>query len=385
MKRLLAYIAVVIFILGCSPETILSEDLAESVPNLPAQSTSLSTEESLLLWISSMQASNGLIESAEHTDFVSLYDNALAALVFIESGNPSKAFRILNYFHSRLEEEFQSSGGGFYQFRNLQGLERSRIWVGDNLWLILAMKHYQETYESTHFENSIYSLETWVRGLQDIDGGLWGGWEDDGRRIPKVTEGMLTAYALISGYDEFHRGLGAFMSKNRWDPENEVLLAEDAPGPYAHALDLHSLYALYWKNASSPALTSAARFYSETEHSLHRVLINGYCFDEDRDVIWLEGSAQMALAYRVNGWSDEYLSNMENLEKSLVPSTRHPGLSAMPYAANHGSSFGAVPLWDHADDTPAISASCWTFFALKGFNPMAAPGGQKPIVPQAAQ
>jgi hypothetical protein len=288
---------------------------------------------------------------------------------------------VLDHFNSRREQEFEQTGGGFYQFRNTQGTNGSRVWLGDNLWLLIAMNHYQNLYESNRYSTSIQRLTTWVRSLQDTDGGLWGGYEEDGRRIPKVTEGILTAYFAIPGFDAFHEKLAAYLMANRWNDADSILMAEDQAGPYAHALDLHSIPALIWPDGGSHFLESANRFYTVQQHSIHKFPISGYCFDEDQDVVWLEGSAQMALALKVNGAFADYQKIQENLQKSLLPSDANPQLSGMPYAANQGSSFGAVPLWEHADQTPAISATVWFYFATTGFNPLHIATADKPRLP----
>ena len=356
-----------------SPEPIRKRILW-SHPN-----AALSPFESGVEWVMRMQHPNGLVESASQTNFVSLYDNALAALLFLQTGQPDKARRIFDFFQDRLEMEFEQTGGGFYQFRDTLGTNASRVWMGDNAWLLLALRQHRLSYGSYEYDAMISRLDAWLRSLQDPDGGLQGGRNEDGSAIARVTEGMITAYAAVSGFDEFHRKLLEFLERERWDGAESLLLTERSGGRYDHALDLHTLSVLIWGEAAAPMLETASRFYNVQRHSQTQEEVAGYCFDTDRDVIWLEGSAQMALALQVAGQEGPYRRLLKSLEQSAVPSGLHPELKALPYAANPGSNFGREPLWQHADQKPAMSATVWYLFARNHFNPFNLGEGPKPM------
>ena len=339
----------------------------------------LSPFESGVEWVIRMQHPNGLVESASQTNFVSLYDNALAALLFLQTGQPDNARRIFDFFQERLETEFEQTGGGFYQFRDTLGTNGSRVWIGDNAWLLLALRHHRLTYGSEQYDAMIGQLDTWLRSLQDPDGGLRGGRNEDGSPIARVTEGMITAYAAVSGFDDFHRRLLDFLQRERWDATESLLLTERSGGRYDYALDLHTLSVLIWGETAAPMLETANRYYNVQLHSLTQQEVGGYCFDTDRDVIWLEGSAQMALALQVAGQEGPYRRLLKSLELSAIPSLLHPGLNALPYAANPGSNFGRELLWQHADQKPAMSATVWYLFARNHFNPFDLGEAAKPM------
>lgn len=330
-------------------------------------------------WVARMQHANGLVESAARTNFVSLYDNALAALLFIENGQPERAGRIFDFFQERLETEFAQTGGGFYQFRDTLGREGSRVWMGDNAWLLLALRQYKRAYGSDKYDAMIGKLDAWLRSLQQADGGLQGGQNADGTPIARVTEGMITAFAAVQGFDAFHRNLLSYLQRERWDHAQSLLLTERSGGRYDHALDLHSLSVLIWGQPAAHMLDAADRYYNTQRHSVNGQRVKGYCFDSDRDVVWLEGTAQMALAYRVAGQEAASEELLQHLEIATVASELFPGLQALPYAANPGSNFGRHPLWTHADQKPAVSATVWFFFAQQGFNPFDLGEGPKPM------
>ena len=106
--------------------------------------------------------------------------------------------------------------------------------------------------------------------------------------------------------------------------------------------------------------------------------ISGYCFDEDKDVVWLEGTAQMAVAHKISG--NDFFANelIVELEKSFINSPSISDSKGIPYTSNYDTSHGSNQLWDHADLTPALSATAWYIFAKTGVNPLAI-GEQKEI------
>ncbi|UWX55407.1 hypothetical protein NYZ99_02300 [Maribacter litopenaei] len=153
-----------------------------------------------------------------------MYDNALAAIFFMQEGMKGNAEMILDYYESISDTEL-SQTGGFYQFRNSDGSEPERIWMGDNAWLLIALNQYENTYQSGKYNSLSLKLETWLRSLQMENGALKGGYNPDGTEIPNVTEGMITAFHAVQGYDEFHKNLLSFLQNNRWDQELGVLMA----------------------------------------------------------------------------------------------------------------------------------------------------------------
>lgn len=372
-------LAALVLASSCAPETLLPEAVPRPKDAGSTATVALDHKASSLLWLAERQFPNGLVESAEASDFVSLYDNALAALVFLRSGEAEKAREIFEYFKGRQQAEFNESGGGFYQFRNTAGNNRSRIWLGDNAWLLIALRHYRHATADPRYEGLETSLETWIRSLQQENGSLKSGWNEDGTQIPLVTEGMITAFAAISGFDDFHQGILDYLTAERWSDNESLLLAQQTGGAYAYALDLHSLPALIWEGASHGFLQQANRYYTVQHHQLNAKQVGGYCFDEDRDVVWLEGSAQMALAYRRSGDPEAYRQTLEALEQSFIESGIPEGPGALPYAANPGSSFGAAPLWPEAHRRAAVSATAWYVLAQLNFNPLSLEGEVKPM------
>lgn len=322
-------------------------------------------------WLGKMQLPNGLLESTENGDFVSLYDNALAALAFTKLEKYDKAEAIFDYFDGQLDNELLKGNGGFYATRNKQGDHGERVWMGDNAWLLIALNNYHQATETNKYSHLSNELEQWLRSLQDEDGGLFGGQNEDGTTIHKVTEGIVTAFNAVSGYDDFHKNILQYLKNERWDTNEHLLVAWPENPSYKYALDLHTLGYNIFENFPTSVLYQADRYKNTQTSTLTGEDIIGYCFDEDQDVIWLEGTAQMAVAFQNAGMENEANMLLEQLEKTFIKSTTLVNSKGIPYTANFGTTFGADNLWDHADIASAISSSAWYLFAKLEFNPLA--------------
>lgn len=393
VKRLLFVTLLIISVVSCSKDDIQEQIQFNNTINLPQETeTTLSEEEEELSlsdiqktsnWVSNMQLANGLLESSENTDFVSLYDNSLAALIFIQQGELEKAEHVLDFFAGKVESELNAGSGGFYQFRNGNGENGSRTWMGDNAWLLIAINHYHDSTGNQKYSEMANGLTSWLRSLQDTDGGLKGGYNEDGTAIPKVTEGILTAFNAVKGYDDFHKNILLYLQETRWNSQENVLVAWPENAAYNYALDLHSLSFAILKDFPETALENANRYENTQIATVTGQELTGYCFDEDKDVIWLEGTAQMAVAYTFAGNVSKANNLILELEKTFINSAMMESSAGLPYTSNHGTTFGSNTLWNHADIAPALSSTVWYFFAKNNFNPFEL--GKKIDLPQEDQ
>jgi len=382
VKKLLPQVllAITLTIVSCSKdpvEEVLHERNTVVDPIRPSAETepadpieSISEADKPGNWIDQMQESNGLLRSSEYHDFVSLYDNALSAIWFTSKGELSKTKKILDFFDGKVQSELLSGSGGFYQFRNSNGENGSRTWMGDNAWLLIAINQYHEVSGNQKYQHMADALENWLRSLQDEDGGLWGGINEDGSQIPKVTEGMITAFNAVKGYDNFHKNILTFIKLNRWNADGEHLLAWPENPKYENALDMHSLGFMIFEDFPQATLDTSEMFLNTQELTLSGEMVTGYCFDTDKDVVWLEGTAQMAIAFQVGGHVSNSNQLLTDLEKTFISSTTLTEAKGIPYTTNFGTTYGSNLLWDHADLTPALSSTIWYLFAKTGFSPL---------------
>lgn len=329
--------------------------------------------DSVYNWFVHMQSENGLLLSSEGGRNVSLYDNALSALVFTSYGDFEKAEKIFDFFESRLESEMLVSPGGFGQMRRINGIpvdNRPRRWMGDNAWLLIALNNYHDKTGTNKYHKLAGALADWIISLQDGDGGIWGGFQANGDRISKIAEGNIDAFNAISGYTSFHKKLLNYLEEVRWDEINQILIAWVDNPKHEYALDLHSWGYCIFEDFPKEVLQDADRFITTKKSTLTNEMITGYCFDEDKDVVWIEGTGQMAVAFHTANIEDEAEKYLAEMRKNLAPSTLFENTFAFPYAANFGTSYGVSNLWTGVDTSLCVSSTAWYLFAMLRFDPL---------------
>lgn len=339
--------------------------------------------DSIYNWFINMQNDNGLLLSSEGGRYVSLYDNALSALVFTINGDFENAEKIFDFFESRIENEMLVSPGGFGQMRTINGIpidNRPRRWLGDNAWLLIAINNYHNLKGNNKYQHLATTLSNWIISLQDDDGGIWGGFKENGDTISKIAEGNIDAFNAIPGYNEFHKKLLVHLKNVRWDQSKKVLIAWADHPKYEYALDLHSWGFCIFENFPKDVLSDADRFLTTQKSTISNQLITGYCFDEDKDVVWLEGTGQMATAFNTAKMETEAQFYLQEMRKNRVQSIAFPNTYAFPYTVNHGTSFSSSDLWNGVDTNPSISSTAWYLFGMLKFDPLEL--GRKKNVPQ---
>ena len=323
-------------------------------------------------WLMNEQLYNGLLESITDNNFVSLYDNSLAALVFIAKGDTSKAEAIFDFFNNHMDSELLSGTGGFAQFRDRVGypLAGSGRWLGDNAWLLIALNNYKAKTKSDKYDKLSQNLNNWIRQLQDADGSLWGGYDPvSGVKTNKVTENMLDAFNALPGYDSLHKNLLKYFNDVRWDDYNKVLVS--SPGDfYKYALDNFSWGYCALEDFPVSSLTFADQIFLTQDFAVSTgTVVSGYCIDIDRDDVFLEGTGQMVVAFQKAGLTDKANLYLKEIEKSITSVL--DGTMGIPYATNRGSGYGPDLLWEGADNLPCVSSAAWYLFGKLKFDPMA--------------
>lgn len=358
---LFIWIGFVLFFAGCKKTIETEAPIAEL------------KVDSVYSWLCHMQQNNGLLLSSEGGTYVSLYDNALAALAFTSYGDYNKAEKIFDFFNGRLDAEMLKSPGGFGQMRTIDGIpvdNSPRRWLGDNAWLLIAINNYHYLAGNSKYESLATALNNWILSLQDADGGVWGGFDAKGSHISKIAEGNIDAFNAIQGYTSFHQKLLAHFKAVRWNTTDKLLIAWADNPKYYYALDLNSWGYCTFEDFPVDVLTKASRFLTTQKSTITNNSISGYCFDEDREVVWLEGTGQMIVAWIKANKDVEAQKYLKEMKKNLVQSSQFPKSYGLPYCANFGTSYGPDLLWEGVDTKPAVSSTVWYLFGRLRFDPL---------------
>jgi cellulose synthase operon protein B len=330
--------------------------------------------DSVYSWLTNMQQPNGLLLSSEGGKLVSLYDNALAAMAFTSYGDLDRAEKIFDFFNGRLESELLKSPGGFGQMRTADGVpvdNSPHRWLGDNAWLLIALNNYHHSAQNTKYKNLETALTNWIISLQDADGGIWGGYAANGTRISKIAEGNIDAFNAVPWYTSFHQKLLTYFRNSRWDPTDKLIIAWAENPKYKYALDVLSWSYCSFEGFPADVLSKTSRFKTTQTSTVTKKPITGYCFDEDRDVVWLEGTGQMVIAFIKAKKESDAQFYLKEMKKNLIKSTSFPGSYALPYSTNFGTSYGSDALWTGVDTNPAVSSTVWYLFGMLRFDPLA--------------
>jgi hypothetical protein len=322
-------------------------------------------------WFTKMQLANGLLESSENSNTVSLYDNALAALVFIAKGDRLKAEKVFDFFNSKMSSELDAGTGGFAQFRTAAGVPFGPRWMGDNCWLLIALNTYATAFNSTTYAVMQSHLTAWIRSLQNPNGSLNAGYDANGLLNFQVTEGMIDAYNAVLGYDSFHSNLLNYLKLNRWSASQKYLISYPN-NYYQYALDNFSWAYSAFEDFPVPTLQSSVSLFGTTKTATATgVSLTGFCFDIDKDTVWYEGTGEMVVAYQKAGLMNQASYYLGEMEKGMVSSTLYSNTKGIPYASTIGTGYQDGLLWGGADTKPVVSSSAWYLFGQWHFDPMA--------------
>jgi hypothetical protein len=326
-------------------------------------------EEEVLNWFIQNQRSNGLVPSCQ-TCPVSLYDQALSALVFMLYEEEERAEAIFDFFNTRIDREFRQDSGGFHQFRHWNGNPvYKHQWLGDNAWLLIALNNYRAQTGSTKYDSLRMEIEVWIRKLQRSNGALIAGYDGLALNNLWVSEGIIDAYNAVPGYDSFHRGILDFLAQERWSEEQQSITTGWAP--YPAALDLHPWAYGIFEDFPEATLVEADKYLNEPFAFAAGQWLKGYSFDEDRDNVWFEGTGQMAVAFYQAGYFDQWELYLHEMQKGLIAGAKDQTLG-LPYASNGNSTrFGNEALSEKEYRLAFASSNAWYLFAVKGFDPFA--------------
>lgn len=366
-SKVALYILMACFTLACKKQNVQME-----IENIPDQNHITNhyneASERVLHWFHQMQNDFGLLETSYNSNVISLYDNALAALVFISNEDYENAEFIFDFFNQRIESELLQSPGGFYQFRNGEGEPYGNRWLGDNAWLLIALNNYADKTNSNTYSNLQNHLTDWIVSLQSESGGVNGGFTENNAIIGQVTEGNIDAFNAVRGYTDFHASILQFLHDERWNSEEKMLISW-TNNVYEYALDNFAWGYCVFEDFPFSTLQQADMFKCVHSASINNNAVEGYCFDIDKDNIWLEGTGEMVVAFQKS--NDILAANyfLQQMEKVMLGSTGLNNTLGMPYVTNQGTGYGNGPLWQSADLEPCVSSSAWYLFGIKNFNP----------------
>lgn len=351
-----------------------------------------------------------------------LYDNSLVVLAFLADGSPDSVRRarligdamIYGLEHDRAYSDGRlrtaySSGDialppgwevnglkatvtmpGFYlepppQFYEV---ENQNVDTGNNAWAMIALLAlHKETGEANYLE-AAERVGQFIQTQKKLTGkypGYLGGIQDAElptarQRTYSSTEHNLDIVAAfaemfrLTGEPQWQEGsqLASDFVEAMWKEEWEAYLT----GTRAEAPDERNdnegqlpLDTQSWNVLVRPeVLDLHPQLFASTQrhHGLTADGFTGFDFNEDRDGVWFEGTAQMATAYALAGRireADQFLAQLSVAQQMPWPVGDGTGIvAASRDAITTGFGFNLFR-------RPHIGATAWAIYAQAGYNP----------------
>jgi len=418
LPRLLLLFVLALAIACCTNTQLRSADVqssaysylakvADRIPkasNLPTNAVSHKSRDELSFLVSfETTASNTDFEQTMR-DVAFTYDNTVAALAFIAAGDQQRAKQIVDaLLYAQNHDRFYKDGRirnsyragklaspegrvllpGWYDAKQGRWVEdefQVSTHTGNVAWAMLAFLGYYQTYGGAPYLDAALRMGEWVeqncrdsRGVGGYIGGF-SGWEPNPKLLRyKSTEHNLDLYAAFwrlysitsnSVWQERANSAKTFVLSMWDDMEGKFWTGTKLDGVAVNRdnipLDVQAWAPLALREEGKPYWRSLS--YSEKQHRVG----DGFDFNQDRDRIWYEGTAQMAAAYHYTGQLDKSKSLISTLLAAQdasggIPAVNRDGLTT-------GFSLPTGEPWFYFNRLH-IGATAWTVLAQEGVNP----------------
>ncbi|MDL2409841.1 hypothetical protein PY650_30320 [Rhizobium calliandrae] len=355
----------------------------------------------------SFEPANGgsrLHPTLENTGFT--YDNAVAAIALYACGRKAEASRIADalvlalktdrYYHDgRLRNGYRSGP----VVPGKEGMLLPGYWnsttnsweedgyqvgsaTGSTAWAALALlAAYEETGRPTYLDAAGKVMEWIHTAAADPQnpgyfGGFFGHEPAPDRVTWKSTEHNLDVYAADrwlarldpqGDWKQLGEHARLFLDA-MWDDNEGRFFIGSMPGSNAPNTNMSGLDAELWPLIAVPAYAARAGRVLEWTGRHHGVE-GGFDFNEDRDGIWLEGTAQAALVFRLADRTAEAEPLLATISAQVAPDglvyatvkdELSTGLQVGPNSAPGDFKYFRLP---------HIAATAWAVLAALGHNP----------------
>jgi len=296
------------------------------------------------------------------------YDNALAAVALVAHSRYAQANKILSTLKGLMSEE--GTIGFSYQVDS--EVADLRIRTGTLAWVGYAMAYYQRQTRDATFQTAAERIARYLKTLQHSTGSLRGGpdvgWVSTEHNIGAYF--FLRELARVTGnaeYRSFAQSVRNSLLNNHWTlsgSQGHFLRGLDDPTP---SLDANALGAIFLKAiGQTDRARQTMRYIEDTFRNTQgisgtTVRLTGYAPDDRRQTVWLEGTAQVGIAYLRLGdiaQADRILAEAKKVELLWQSQGRWRG--AFPYA---------IPRYQNSDgdtflDLESVGSTGWLLVTL---------------------
>ena len=324
-----------------------------------------------------------------------VYDEALAAIALIacgalpEAARVGEALRLAASTDSRLRNVYRAGPVGEKVLRNGWWDAAQNRWVEDGYqagtatgnvaWVALALLALHDATHDAKWLDAARGLGRWIvanasdaRGAGGFRGGVNG---FDESPVPLDWKSTEHALDLVAVFDRLaavdrdgewakHAADARAFVDTQWDDRDGHFTIGTGVDGVRPNLQSSALDVQLWSQLlpQAQARWRRALAYAERAHGVDC----GFDFNADRDGIWLEGTAQAALAYRVRG-------DRAAADRRLACIAREFGPGGYVYATREARITTGLAGGEYYFRLPHLGATAWAALAAKGRNPYAAP------------
>ncbi|HAJ56406.1 MAG TPA: hypothetical protein DCL35_01405 [Candidatus Omnitrophica bacterium] len=361
-------------------------------------------------WLAAHQNTNtGLVASFEGdrdiNDWGFTYDEALAAMAFVKTGDIENARKIFDFYAAAKKSD---TGGFFNAYYASTGDAAEYVaHAGPNIWLGLAVLQYTYHTQDRRYLKIAEDISRWLDTIRDPEGGLRGGKEFSWYS----TEHNLDAYAFYDMFAELTKDEGYagrakqaldWLNKNAYSRISAPIVKRGkgdstiATDTYAWSVTAIGPQALKDAGMDPDAIIEFAISNCSVSVDYRKpdgtpVRIKGFDFAKHQNlarggVVSCEWSAQMILALKIMadyyrhsgntekadhyaGLAGEYISE---LSKMIItsPSPVGQGDFCLPYASQEFADTGHGWRTPKGNRTGSVAATAYAILAIDGFNPL---------------
>lgn len=354
----------------------------------------------------SFEGEEGIVQ-----DWAFIYDQALAANVFLLFDNERDARRILNFFKQKLSENFQGFPNAYYY--DSGEVAEHTVHCGPNIWVGVAVLQYWHKTGDDYYLPLARRIADWLMAVQEADpaGGLKGGpafsWfatehnldayaffgmlyektkEDKYLTAQQKILSWLKTYALIPGGKDYaappvNRGRG------------DATIATDTFAWSLAALGPQKLRQIGMdpEDIMNFAEEHCGVMVSFTRPSGVVVEVSGFDFAKPAHVprggvVSPEWTSQMIVSYQIlnrylgergkfvkaDAYAGKAKMYLDELNKLIIssPSPKGQGEGCLPYATLEDADTGHGWQTPRGTKTCSVAGTAYMMMAIKEFNPL---------------
>jgi hypothetical protein len=328
------------------------------------------------------------------------YDNALAVVALLacdrraQALRVGEALRIAAMTDTRLRNTYRAGAVADKALANGWWDAKANHWAedayqdgtatGNVAWTALALLALFDATHVPRWRDGASRLATWAanssadaRGAGGFSGGIEGFDANPSKLTWKSTEQNIDLVAVFASLARMHApgdwkkpaDVARRFVDAQWDAADGHFLIGTLADGVTPNRDTSGLDVQLWAQLlpNAPREWQRALSYAETEHGV----AGGFDFNNDRDGLWLEGTAQAALVYRTLGRERDAENLLATIAQQFskggfVYATREPRITT-GLAVGSGSTSADFYYYRR----PHLGATAWAALAALGHNPFA--------------